>query len=820
MLSAATLYQRGVDLGNAGRHAAARRELLRAAERDPDPDLKALISGILAYIESETGDPDAGILLCGRALADVHITAHTRAVLAGQLGLIELRRGNSAAALAHLSAAAARLGADPARQGRVLLNRGLVRLDRGELSAAQGDFERAAEDFRASGEPVEEAKATNNQGYTAMLAGDLVTAIRLMDRSSPVLSTLSPVSAAVGDADRAEVMLAAGMTTEAVALLRAVVRTYGGRRLRQAQAEAELALARALALESPQEASVVARRAARRFRGRGSETWAVRADGLALMTAIAGGRGGVAVERAAARSVRALLGIRRLDDAAALHLQLARAQLRNGRASDARATASRVRLRASAPIGTRILREEVRVELAEAAGSASAVMRRAAAGLDQLQEWQSTFGSIELQSSARVHGRILAHQGVRAALSTGRPEVVFDWSERVRLLSSRIAGVRAPADQEAADELAELRLIRASSPSPRTAAARRESELRDRIRRRHWTDEASGAVSLRASLADTEGALADDGAVLLAPLWTADGASILVVSATSSHLVDLGPLPTVAGDIDALRADLDMSALSLPSDLHRAVSTSLDARLARIDHMLLAPAAAMLGDAHRVVITPSGAFAGIPWGMLPTLVGRAVTVPDSATGWLADRGRGAHILDTGFVAGPGVSRAVEEVRASAGRWTGSVSLTGADATADAVSRLAGSVNLLHVAAHGRHSADNPLFSAFELSDGAWFGYDIDQLQDVPSVVILSACEMGRSASRWGLEALGMSRAWLHAGARTVISSPVVVSDDVAAILLQSTHEYLAMGRPPAEALAAASGETGISAPFLCHGSGW
>jgi CHAT domain-containing protein len=163
---------------------------------------------------------------------------------------------------------------------------------------------------------------------------------------------------------------------------------------------------------------------------------------------------------------------------------------------------------------------------------------------------------------------------------------------------------------------------------------------------------------------------------------------------------------------------------------------------------------------------------------------------------------------------------VDEVGSAAARWTGSVSLVGPEATADAVSRLAEGVQLLHVAAHGRHSADNPLFSAFELADGAWFGYDIDQVQNVPSVVILSACEMGRSASRWGLEALGMSRAWLHAGARTVIASPVVVSDDVAAILLQSTHEHLADGVPPAEALAAAARATGVSAPFLCHGSGW
>ena len=43
----------------------------------------------------------------------------------------------------------------------------------------------------------------------------------------------------------------------------------------------------------------------------------------------------------------------------------------------------------------------------------------------------------------------------------------------------------------------------------------------------------------------------------------------------------------------------------------------------------------------------------------------------------------------------------------------------------------------------------PLFSGVELVDGPWFGYDIDQLAAVPDVVLLSACEVGRSQVRFG-----------------------------------------------------------------------
>jgi CHAT domain-containing protein len=91
---------------------------------------------------------------------------------------------------------------------------------------------------------------------------------------------------------------------------------------------------------------------------------------------------------------------------------------------------------------------------------------------------------------------------------------------------------------------------------------------------------------------------------------------------------------------------------------------------------------------------------------------------------------------------------------------------------------------------------------------------------VPDTVVLSACEVGRSSVRWGEEAIGMTRVWLHAGTRCVIAAPVVVADDAACELLGSMHEGLAAGEPPAEALARAADRTGIVAPFQAHGAGF
>jgi CHAT domain-containing protein len=140
--------------------------------------------------------------------------------------------------------------------------------------------------------------------------------------------------------------------------------------------------------------------------------------------------------------------------------------------------------------------------------------------------------------------------------------------------------------------------------------------------------------------------------------------------------------------------------------------------------------------------------------------------------------------------------------------------------------MAGTVDVLHAAAHGRHSADNPLFSGLELADGPWFGYDVAQLDRIPATVILSACELGRSTVRWGEETIGMTVAWLHAGARCVIASPALVNDDIACEVLTATHRALAAGEQPAYALSTATTEVVGTAthlppvPFSCFGAGW
>ena len=276
--------------------------------------------------------------------------------------------------------------------------------------------------------------------------------------------------------------------------------------------------------------------------------------------------------------------------------------------------------------------------------------------------------------------------------------------------------------------------------------------------------------------------------------------------------------PGIRNAIAGLRADLDMAA-AVRGRMGEIVRRSLETRLAALSHALV-DRAVRVADVRRYVITVPGVLGGIPWSMLPGLRGGVITIAASASRWVRSRedARASSPGAVGFAVGPGVDRGEEEVALAAAAWHRPT--VAERATVDDVTSLAAEVDVLHIAAHGRHAADNPMFSGLELADGALFGYDIDRMPRVPSTVILSACEAGRSSVRWGEEAVGMTRAWLHAGTSCVIASSVVVADDDACELLGAVHEGLARGVAPAEALAAASARTGVTAPFQAHGTGF
>ncbi|MFT4220463.1 MAG: CHAT domain-containing protein [Microbacterium sp.] len=832
--TAKELHAAAVDLVNQGKLTAAARALAMAADRADDDDLRARIDGTIALASAGMGWVSDAEELCAEVLSRPALSEETRTILMGQMGSIVSFAGRLDEADAWLTQAIDAM-AESVERANLLMNRAMISIQRRKLTAARDDTALAAATFAAQGMVVDEAEARHDLGYIALLNGDIVTALGDMGRARAGFVGVSPVVTAIGDVDRAEVLRDAGLTAEAEQILEASAAVFGRQRMPQSRAETEVALARSQLTHAPAAAARTAAVAARRFRKLGNETWAARADAVRVRAQLAtdvydtrGGKAPVAAHALAPEEIESVAsslhkaGLR--ADAVSVRLagqlRAARDAAQGNRQGDQRSTA--VRVPPNAPIDVRLLASEVRVARAAAARREADVRRHAAAGLDELEQWQLSFGSLDLQAAISMHAVPLLMGGLSSALRSGRPHLVFEWSERARHTAQQVVPLRPPPDQETAEALAELRMLRAEGGDGAWLSSPRAAELHEWVRERQWSSTGVASVEERMSLAQLQGAL-DDETALLSYVWSESVLACLVATSRDAQVVPLPGWPAARAMLGGLRADLDVSASVRSGPMGAVVRRSLDERLAALSQRLLdAPVA--VADRRRLVITTPGVLAGIPWAMLPGMRGRVFTLAPSATRWAR---RGSLVddrLSAGIAVGPRVARGDEEADAAAAAWMRAgrdVALVrGAAATVDAVAELASEVSVLHVAAHGRHASDNPLFSGLELADGALFGYDIDRIPRPPETVVLSACEVGRSSVRWGEEAIGMTRTWLHAGTRCVIAAPVIVADDVACELLGAVHTGLAAGEPPAEALAAASLATGLVAPFECHGAGF
>jgi CHAT domain-containing protein len=113
---------------------------------------------------------------------------------------------------------------------------------------------------------------------------------------------------------------------------------------------------------------------------------------------------------------------------------------------------------------------------------------------------------------------------------------------------------------------------------------------------------------------------------------------------------------------------------------------------------------------------------------------------------------------------------------------------------------AGGYDILHLACHGLFRADSPMFSALRLGDNWLTAVDVMQLDFTGALVTLSACESGRSEVMVGDEMIGLSRAFLGAGAATLVVSLWLVQDDTTATLMTNWYRHWQQGKSRAAAL--------------------
>ncbi|MDQ7804707.1 CHAT domain-containing protein [Amycolatopsis sp. A133] len=791
------------------------------------PDLATRVLGTYAAVETALGNSARGLALLDEA--DALVSDAGRGILRQQRGLVLILIGRMDEALVCFDEAIPLLqqAGEFVVLARTLLNRAMLHQYAGRVRLALADLDQCEQ--IGAGHPEEEglarifAKAAHGRGQARVLTGDIPGALRDFDAASGFYAEQSVGMLPVLAVDKARALLAAGLPHEAAAELDAALEQFPRLRMNQEHAEAELTRAlAALASGDPAAARGWAGRAERRFRRRSNETWAAVAQLTVLRADFAAGRRIARVSAEATALADRLTGLGLRNDAEIAALLAARARIALGDLDGARAGIA-PRDRRTAPLENRLVRRLALAELGAASGHRRVTFANARAGLTQLERHRSRFGSVDLQTGTTSLGKELADAGLSAALAQRSPGVVFRWLDRSRAQAFRFRPVRPPSHPETVDAVAELRFlsmqIRAGelAGKPDVQAVKRCAALEREIRAKGWQAEGAAVDHSEAKLREIGDELAATGSAMVCFLADRGALCAQVIANHRVALIELGPASAVAEPVARLHSDLDaLCGRQLPPQLDRVIRRSVRTQVTALDAILLAPLAPRLGDLD-VVVVPTGALSAIPWGLLPTLHGRPVTVTPSSSAWLdagrrARRATGAPLL----VAGSDLTHAEAEVARLAPLYPDAEVLTGPDATVAATLKAFDGCRLAHFAAHGHHERENVLFSRLNLADGPLMAYDVQQLATAPEQVVLSSCDVGQAVVRAGDEVLGFTAALLYGGSRTVVSSVARVDDRTAGGVMLAFHQALAVGTPPARALADAAKAEPLM-PFVCFG---
>lgn len=785
------------------------------------------VSGVLAA--------SLRLLEDAEALAERSGTGAIAASIRGQRGLLYLRSGLTEEALTALDAAAALIDqAEPADQKAILLNRSALHLQRGSLRLAGEDLELCLRVAEATQDRERYWAARHNLGYLDFLAGRLPRALAQIEEAlAPELGEPHPVNLL----DQARVLREAGLVRDADVILTHVATRFRRGRLQQDLAETELDLAECALVEGDaRRARALAGSARRRFDRRGNQWWLRRAELLALRcdrrliderrTPGSRRQGFLVLVERAETLAAACRDEGRHDLLRAVELVGLDARL--GAGHDVGPLPA---VRPGDPLSLRLQSREVRARAALAGGDLGRASAEVGRGLADLGSYQNRFGSLDLRTASAVHGGALAKLQLAVALATGRPAEVFNGIERARAVSTRLPSVRPPSDDRTAELLAELRQVEeeARSLDGDPAAAPEVERLRDRagtlqrsIRARAWELEGKEAVGLSSSarLARVREAAGESAFATYARhegRWLA-----VVATGRRTALCELADVRIVDDLVRRVRADLDAIAMPhLPPPIAAAVRASVVSTLRRLDELLVEP---LRARDRELTVSVSGSLAVLPWGLLPSRQGVPTVVTPSATSWLAAQGSPRPAAPTVVaVAGPDLRGAEQEAALVASVWTSGRVLTGAAATTQATHAALQSADVVHVASHGTHRQDNPLFSSLRLADGQLFAYELDAERQIAPFVGLSSCEAGLSTVRPGDEGLGLTNVLLHLGARAVLAGIARVNDQVAADVMVAVHHGMTRGESSALALARAQAtwlDDGVPAPFVSFGSSW
>jgi CHAT domain-containing protein len=234
--------------------------------------------------------------------------------------------------------------------------------------------------------------------------------------------------------------------------------------------------------------------------------------------------------------------------------------------------------------------------------------------------------------------------------------------------------------------------------------------------------------------------------------------------------------------------------------------------LSDLYELLLEPLESLL-PAGRLTVIPHGVLHGIPFHALAGAEDYALdrwefAYAPSAAVWRACRLREEPEASDSLIFGlsqPDIAHVRDEVAGL------QALLPGASVYQDEAAVLAavpthGAFRYVHFATHAIFRQDNPLFSGLRMADGWLVANDLYRRRLDCSLATLSACRTGVTHVAPGDEALGLPRAFLHAGARAVLVSLWTAHDRATADLMQDFYGRMTGGMSRAAALRAAQQE--------------
>ncbi|SIO89784.1 CHAT domain-containing protein [Nocardiopsis sp. JB363] len=347
--------------------------------------------------------------------------------------------------------------------------------------------------------------------------------------------------------------------------------------------------------------------------------------------------------------------------------------------------------------------------------------------------------------------------GLEGALAVGDPAIALEWAELTRPEVTRGTLVTAAGG------------VSGTGPAvPRPSAPR-------------------GSVS--EGLFDT---LGDRAFVHFARV--ADQAVALVAVAGRVRTASLGPLLRLRRLLARMRHECEAT----PVD---GATQALDA----VDEALVNPVLALTGE-RPLVVTGAPYLDDPPWGLLPSLRGRPVTVVAGARAWARGRPpRGGRVL---LAAATEPAGAGAEVRALSGTYPGARVLE--RARRDQVLAALTDTDTAHLAGHGHIDERSALLSRVELADGPLLARDLLWAPAPAALVTLATCWGGRGFLTRSPG--GFAGTLLALGTHTVVASPLPVSDERTGAAMRLFHRALAGGGDVSEAVADHLGHVG----FCCY----